>query len=260
MSKIFKPRRGLASTMSGTKASTVLASGELFIECPDAGVGKGYSNIKIGDGTTAYSSLPYALEGDTSAFKVTVTADTSADYDTAMGNIITGKSVGGLVGSIKQAISKLKADVTSLSDTLSPKVSALETAVETLNSKVPFGFGTDSSGNYGYKKTGADTVYPFKSYYGNLTGTQIWSNIGIGSNFSIGASVGYYYVICHVANSSYEDRYFSFSGASQIIRVRARAESPVMCSIYLVKATATTITGTLNISGGFVGIYRINIT
>ena len=39
MSKIFKPRRGKASTMAGTKASTVLAAGEMFIELPDAGAG-----------------------------------------------------------------------------------------------------------------------------------------------------------------------------------------------------------------------------
>ena len=28
---------------------------------------------------------------------------------------------------------------------------------------VPFSFGIDASGNYGYKKVGADTVIPFKS-------------------------------------------------------------------------------------------------
>ena len=61
VNKIFKPRRGKKSTMAGTKANTVLAAGELFLETPDKGVGKGASKIKIGDGSTKYSSLPYAL-------------------------------------------------------------------------------------------------------------------------------------------------------------------------------------------------------
>ena len=32
---------------------------------------------------------------------------------------------------------------------------------------IPFSFGIDSNGNYGYKKIGADTVIPFK-YYENI--------------------------------------------------------------------------------------------
>ena len=60
VSKIFKPRRGTKSIMAGTKKSTVLASGEMFVEVPDAGVGKGASKIKIGDGTTYVIDLPFA--------------------------------------------------------------------------------------------------------------------------------------------------------------------------------------------------------
>ena len=38
MAKIFKPRRGKKSTMAGTKKTTVLSAGEMFIEVPDTGV------------------------------------------------------------------------------------------------------------------------------------------------------------------------------------------------------------------------------
>src|SRR5574344_260219 len=60
-SEVFKPHRGSVSTMNSTKANTILEEGELFVEYPDAGVGKGYSRIKFGDGVTAYSSLPSAV-------------------------------------------------------------------------------------------------------------------------------------------------------------------------------------------------------
>ena len=60
MALVFRPRRGMKSTMAGDKATLVLESGELFLEYPDTGVGTGASRFKIGDGTTEYSDLPYA--------------------------------------------------------------------------------------------------------------------------------------------------------------------------------------------------------
>ena len=60
MALVFRPRRGMKSTMAGDKATLVLKSGELFLEYPDTGVGTGASRFKIGDGTTEYSDLPYA--------------------------------------------------------------------------------------------------------------------------------------------------------------------------------------------------------
>jgi hypothetical protein len=57
VSKIFKPRRGKVSTMLGTKASTVLAAGEMFFEVPDTGVGTGRGRIMVGDGSSTYVNL-----------------------------------------------------------------------------------------------------------------------------------------------------------------------------------------------------------
>lgn len=48
-------------------------------------------------------------------------------------------------------------------------------AVKQLNSKLPFSLGIDANGNYGYKKVGADTVYPFKSNVLKLVETTTWN-------------------------------------------------------------------------------------
>lgn len=103
----FKPRRGKTSTMLGDKKSTLLKEGEFFVEVPDDGVGKGHSKIKIGDGVTEYSSLPYAL-GDTSNDNITFTdSDTSTNVNTAVTNVASGRSLGGIIASIKNALKLL---------------------------------------------------------------------------------------------------------------------------------------------------------
>lgn len=117
VSKVLKPRRGTKSIMAGTKKSTVLASGEMFIEVPDAGVGKGASKIKIGDGTTAYSSLPYAL-GDTSNDQITFSSNTSTTVDAALNSVTSGGSLKNIVAGLKQAISLCSKSITQLNDDL----------------------------------------------------------------------------------------------------------------------------------------------
>ena len=46
---------------------------------------------------------------------------------------------------------------------ISSNATSITNLSNTLNSKVPFRLGKDSSGNYGYYKDGADTVTPFKT-------------------------------------------------------------------------------------------------
>ena len=83
----FKPRRGNANTMStnATKQALVLQAGELFLEYPAGGVGTGASKIKVGDGTTAYSALPYALGG---------AADVAVKLQTARTIALSGAATG----------------------------------------------------------------------------------------------------------------------------------------------------------------------
>ena len=65
--KVLRPRRGSSTTMSTSPANAIiLASGEIFIEEDST---NGVFRIKIGDGVTAYSSLPYAFSGDSGDIK-----------------------------------------------------------------------------------------------------------------------------------------------------------------------------------------------
>lgn len=123
MSKIFKPRRGKASTMLGTKASTVLAAGEMFIELPDTGVGTGICKMKMGDGVTAYSSLPYAMGGDIASTEITgsIVEDTSATAAAALANVTTGRTLGAIVGSLRRACQLNAQSIATLNDEKSNK-------------------------------------------------------------------------------------------------------------------------------------------
>ena len=60
MASYLRPRRGKKAT--ATSNNIVLKRGEVFFEVPDTGVGTGMGKIKMGDGTTAYGSLPYFNE------------------------------------------------------------------------------------------------------------------------------------------------------------------------------------------------------
>lgn len=70
----IKPRRGTATQW--TTSNPVLAEGEIGYEVPDAGIGKGLVNMKIGDGVTAWTSLPYAMVNK--VFTATLTAGSSS--------------------------------------------------------------------------------------------------------------------------------------------------------------------------------------
>ena len=120
VSKIFKPRRGKKSTMNGAKASTILAAGELFVEVPDTGVGKGAGKLKMGDGTTAYGSLPYLL-GDTSNDQINFTSNSDTAVTTALNKVSNGAKLGVIVAALKQAISLNATAITKLNDDLSNK-------------------------------------------------------------------------------------------------------------------------------------------
>lgn len=48
-----------------TTANTVLGAGQIGYEVPSGGIGTGPVSIKVGDGTTAWASLPYAYQANT---------------------------------------------------------------------------------------------------------------------------------------------------------------------------------------------------
>ena len=115
MAKIFKPRRGKKSTMAGSKKATVLSAGEMFIEVPDTGAGTGHSKMKIGDGSTQYSSLPYAM-GDTENDKIAFSNDTSGNITTALNKVTSGAALKTMIAALKQAVSLANTSITQLND------------------------------------------------------------------------------------------------------------------------------------------------
>jgi len=62
MEHFLRPRRGKKS--DAESVDIVLERGEVFFEAPETGVGTGAGRIKVGDGTTAYTSLPYFFDYD----------------------------------------------------------------------------------------------------------------------------------------------------------------------------------------------------
>ena len=139
LSKIFKPRRGTENTMKTVKSNTVLAAGELFAELPNTGPGTGKGRLVMGDGVTAYGNLPSFVENtDVSTAQVTVTADNSATSTAAINNVSSGATTGALIGSLKQAISLTKSELTNTIDDLNKYIEQTKTT-----------------------STSADTVYTF---------------------------------------------------------------------------------------------------
>ena len=130
MAKIFKPRRGKKSTMAGTKKTTVLSAGEMFIEVPDTGAGTGHSKMKIGDGSTQYSSLPYAM-GDTENDKIAFSNDTSGNITTALNKVTSGAALKTMIAALKQAVSLANTSITQLNDETNSINSALANKADT---------------------------------------------------------------------------------------------------------------------------------
>src|SRR5574344_643303 len=115
VSEIFKPRRGAAATMSGSKSSIVLESGELFLETPGVGTA-GHCKMMVGDGSSTYATLAadhkYAL-GETSYDVVEIAAST------ALNDAVSGNTLRTVLGALKQAISLNASAISTLNDDIS---------------------------------------------------------------------------------------------------------------------------------------------
>ena len=119
MANYLRPRRGKRSTAESQ--NIILKKGEIFFEAPDAGVGKGSGRIKIGDGVTPYTSLPYFYDYTNfvtdlinSTLSFTPTAET--DNDLLLNRIIPGAKLSIIVAAIKNLLYNFNEAIKSLQD------------------------------------------------------------------------------------------------------------------------------------------------
>lgn len=139
MAKYFKPRRGTKGNAEGKlTGGNALKSGEFFVEYPTAGAGKGSTGeygLKMGDGSTAYASLPYIVApgvvynvaATTITYSAQGTTSRSSDsISTINTNISTllnttgnsGKTLATILGAFKTAILSCGSGLTKLNNDL----------------------------------------------------------------------------------------------------------------------------------------------
>lgn len=101
--RVLLPHRGSRTKMTvGSGKNIVLQRGELFIEYPDDGPGRGTCKIKIGDGTSTYTNLPYAISADTD--NITFTTSTATTVQAALDVASSGQTLATILGGLKRAI------------------------------------------------------------------------------------------------------------------------------------------------------------
>ena len=145
MASYLKPRRGTYSTAASKLTSSgVLKNGEIFFELNASGAGKGVGKIKMGDGSTNYSSLPYFLSLQDST--ITFTANESTDQ---ISSLISGVTIPNAFRYIKSSLAYLKKQVTNLNNDL--KLTRASVSLSKMPNAIGpytyYGTGSISSGN-----------------------------------------------------------------------------------------------------------------
>lgn len=140
MASYLRPRRGKKATAtSQLTASAPLKRGEIFFEVPDTGVGTGTGKIKMGDGTTAYSSLPYFMEQPTVDYTNAVVAwtnTTAADSDpystnaTYANKIAPSASLKTIFTNLKKLLMNYNSQLTTLNNDLGNKMNVANPTFE----------------------------------------------------------------------------------------------------------------------------------
>ena len=131
MASYLRPRRGKKATaIAQLTASAPLKRGEVFFEVPDAGTGTGAGRIKMGDGSTAYESLPYFLEPfDPDSATVGFTNATAAESDPYTTNathtnaIVPSANLKTILTNLKQLLLNYNSQFTKLNNDLTYKES-----------------------------------------------------------------------------------------------------------------------------------------
>lgn len=155
---VIRPRRG--TPKEWIKANPILIEGEIGIETPENGVGKGLCNIKIGDGVTPWNDLEYAIIGKNKSHFYE-TSGTDLHLLTAKGGIKLTGVAGGYT--FQESTPSMTAPVT-IKQVRSP----LNIRCSNKNILIPVGESSSKNGidficqeDNSYKVSGTATAYAF---------------------------------------------------------------------------------------------------
>ena len=173
MASYLRPRRGKKATaIAQLTASAPLKRGEVFFEVPDGGTGTGAGRIKMGDGSTAYESLPYFLEPfDPDSATVGFTNATAAESDPYTTNathtnaIVPTANLKTILTNLKQLLLNYNSQFTKLNNDLEKTNQSLVNIMPSGDMNILF--------NFSNKATSGGGVYITNSVYmpKNLTFT-----------------------------------------------------------------------------------------
>jgi len=183
----FKPRRGKASTMTTSeKSSIVLDKGEMFVELSD---NSNESKIKIGDGNTTYSNLPYAI-GDENVNEtvITYTENTNDDASSLIDNISSGNKLYELISRLKQAVNLANSKLSQTKTDMTEGIRKIATCLE------DDGYGYTTSSPDGFVQ-GMKEWYESSLDAGKNAKLKTYDNIGTyevlkGKTFSASGGIG----------------------------------------------------------------------
>jgi hypothetical protein len=210
MASFLRPRRGKKATAESQ--NIVLKRGEVFFEVPTGGVGTGIGKIKMGDGTTAYSSLPYFLEQksiDVASSAITFTESSSTDNATLLSEIKSGATVKVLFGSVKKLLSNINSSVTSLNNDLANILNGTSTVSKASSATSAVYSSTanyaKSAGSASKATSATSATYSSTATYSNSVKSITGASGGtVSSNISIikdGATESVYYKVSNGTRS-----------------------------------------------------------
>ena len=124
------PRRGTKG--AAISDNIILQRGELYFEVPDTGIATGFGKIKMGDGSTAYSDLPYFLKqsivdeneyfNDEMSIPFTDTSTVTNNNSELLLGVSSGNTTSNLFTNIKQLLYNFNS-----------KIAYINTKLEALN-------------------------------------------------------------------------------------------------------------------------------
>ena len=208
---ILKTNRGGTSKMNvGSGKNFILDEGEIFLEYPDTGVGSGKSKFKVGDGTSVYTDLPYAI-GDTSTDPITFTQGSQQTAAAALAAVTSGGQLDGIVGNMKQAVHLCDEGINTINNETIPNLQQnFQAGVNSIYDAVVAKGVTPAS------KSLSDVVAGINAIETKTIHTETYNATNRASNLDMGSEHEYRYVNTNGVPNSNSGTYSATSRASNL--------------------------------------------